>query len=299
MTIKDQMESTGVSVVLGSFNRKKFLQYTIESIRKELETASFPHEIIVVDGGSTDGTLTWLSKQKDILTIIQHNRGSWKGKEVVRRSWGYFMNRGFRAAQGKYVCMLSDDCLVIPGAIINGYHLFERRIAAGEKIGAVAFYWRNWPEQKNYWVGLTLGQKMFVNHGLYLNSALENVGYIDEDTFTFYHADGDLCLKMWQKGYTIIDSPESYIEHYSHANTTVRQTNVQQQKNDWNNYLNKWKRIFYHPDMDDAGGWIEKGYLDRFNTARNKFPLIDLHQLKKYGIRTFKKLFRKIKNGAG
>ena len=293
MTSKDQMGSNGVSVVLGSFNRKKFLKLAIESIRNELEPASFPYEIIVVDGGSTDGTLTWLMRQKDILTIIQHNRGIWKGKEVVRRSWGYFMNIGFRSAQGKYVCMLSDDCLVIPGAIVNGYQLFEKRIVAGEKIGAVAFYWRNWPEQENYWVGLTLGEKMFVNHGMYLNSALENIGYIDEETFTFYHADGDLCLKMWQKGYTIIDSPESYIEHYSHANTIIRQTNVQKQKNDWNNYLNKWKGTFYHPDIDDAGGWIEKEYHDCFNTARNKFPMIDLHQLKKRGIITFKKLFRK------
>ena len=30
-------------------------------------------EIIVIDGGSTDGTCDWLAKQRDILTIIQPN----------------------------------------------------------------------------------------------------------------------------------------------------------------------------------------------------------------------------------
>jgi len=54
--------------------------------------------------------------------------------------------------------------------------------ARGKRIGAVAFYWRTWPEQKDYWVGLTLGGRMFVNHGPYLRSALEAVGYAAAET---------------------------------------------------------------------------------------------------------------------
>ncbi len=68
-----------ISVVIGSYNRAKFLRLTIESLREELK--SLPYETIIVDGGSTDGTLKWLIKQKDIITIVQHNRGEWKGKE--------------------------------------------------------------------------------------------------------------------------------------------------------------------------------------------------------------------------
>jgi glycosyltransferase involved in cell wall biosynthesis len=57
-----------------------------------------PFEIIVVDGGSEDGTLEWLIRQKDIITIVQHNRGEFNGKPVKRKSWGYFMNPCFKAA---------------------------------------------------------------------------------------------------------------------------------------------------------------------------------------------------------
>lgn len=67
------MNKPVVNVVLGSYNRKRFLKLTIDSIRKELESCDFSHEIIVVDGGSTDGAIGWLSKQKDIVSIIQHN----------------------------------------------------------------------------------------------------------------------------------------------------------------------------------------------------------------------------------
>lgn len=252
-----------VSIVIGSYNRKRFLRLAIESVRAELERCRFHGEIIVVDGGSTDGSVAWLTKQKDIISIIQHNRGTWQGKLVECRSWGYFMNLGFKCAQGKYVCMLSDDCLVIPGAIENGIHLFEESLDKGEKTGAMAFYWRNWPSQENYWVGVTFGTRMFVNHGLYLREALEAVGYIDEDVYSFYHADGDLCLRMWEHGYTCMDSPESFIEHYSHANEVVRAENLSRQHLDWCHYEQVWEHLG-RPEKD----WIEISYKDPTNTAR-------------------------------
>ena len=259
------MKGKGVSIILGTYNRIRFLKLTIESVRRELD--NFSYEIIVVDGGSTDGTLKWLVKQKDIIVIVQHNRGEWRGREIERRSWGYFMNLGFKAAQGKYICMLSDDCLVVPGAVINGYNLFESEIKKGKKIGALAFYWRNWPEQEKYMVGLTLGNKMFVNHGMYLKEAIENVGFIDEKRYFFYHADGDLCLKLWEKEYECIAAPDSYIEHYSHANRKIRRSNMEKQKEDKSNYLNKWRNIYYDGTDETLGSWIEKNYSDESKTC--------------------------------
>ena len=247
-----------VSVVIGSYNRKRFLKLTIESVRKELSQATFPWEIIVVDGGSTDGTLVWLMKQKDIISIVQHNRGTWQGKPIERRSWGYFMNLGFKCAQGKYVCMLSDDCLVVPGAIVNGYSRFEEELNKGRKVGAVAFYWRNWPKQKKYWVGITFGSKMFVNHGMYLKSALESVGYIDEDTYFFYFADSDLCLRMAQADYDCIDSPKSFIEHFAHSGRKAVDGTL-----DAKRHSDRWEALG-KPESD----WRTRDYNDPHRTYR-------------------------------
>jgi glycosyltransferase involved in cell wall biosynthesis len=262
------MKNSVVSIVLGSYNRASFLPLTIASIHKEL--IDLRYEIIVVDGGSDDGSLEWLAQQKDIITIVQHNRGTWNNKPIERRSWGYFMNLGFKIAQGKYVCMLSDDCLVVPGAIVNGLKQFEKLLAAGRKIGALAFYWRDWSNKNtNYHVGCTLGGKMYVNHGLFLNKALKAVGYCDEETFFFYNGDGDLCLKMWQAGYECVDSPDSYIEHYPHANIDVRKTNYVRFNQDLKNYLKKWEGIYYDPRVHDVGRQIEKFYDDPYKTGEN------------------------------
>jgi len=233
-----------VSIVLGSYNRLRYLKLALATVRNEMADSGLTYEIIVVDGGSTDGSMAWLCKQKDIITIVQHNRGKWRGRSIERRSWGYFMNLGFKIAQGKHICMISDDCLVVPGAIRNGVAFLERELAAGKKIGGVAFYWRNWPELGDYWVGLTFGGKMILNHGLLLRNALQEIGFIDEDSYSFYHADGDLCLRLWKAGYEIVDCPQSFIEHHGDANTRVRQGNLERQHRDWLTYSSRWEPVF-------------------------------------------------------
>ena len=265
-----------VSVVLGTFERLDFLKLTIESLRTEL--ANVQSEIIVVDGGSADGTIEWLTAQKDIVTIVQHNRGEWAGKTIERRSWGYFMNLAFKSAAGKFVCMVSDDCVLVPGCITNGVQEFESKLAAGEKVGALAFFWRNWPEMKRYWVGVTFGRKLFVNHGLYLREALEKIGFIDEGRYFFYHADGDLSLRIWDAGYTIVPASNSYLEHYSHANTTVRASNFERQKKDWDAYVDRWTGKFHDPASDFKGDWIEADYADPTNTGEKFRPLMGIRR---------------------
>jgi glycosyltransferase involved in cell wall biosynthesis len=236
------MKAPLVSVVIGSYNRRNCLCLCIEAVRTELRDV--PSEIIVVDGGSTDGALEWLASQKDIVTIIQHNRGEWQGKPVERRPWSYFMNLGFRSASAEYICMLSDDSLIVPGAIVNGLELFQRCRAERKKVGALAFYFRDFPVRKRHSVAINLGS-LYVNHGLFLREAMAEVGYCDEE-YHFYFADTDLSLKIQHAGYEVLACERSFVEHYFDATPEIRAGNNDERKEqDRNRLIEKWKGIAY------------------------------------------------------
>ena len=257
-----------ISIVLGSYNRQPFLRRTLESVRQEL--VDFAHEIIVIDGGSDDGSLRWLSAQKDVVTIIQHNRGDWRGKPLERRSWGYFMNLGFKCAQGKYICMLSDDCLVIPGAIRHGYAEFEQLLTEGKNIGALAFYWRNWPEYARYFV-MRAGAQIFVNHGIYLKAALEAVNYLDETHYLFYCADADLCFRLARAGYLTVATDRSLIEHYSHANMPSRKSNKPVGERDFAQFKARWGEWLEHHAADEIFSFLESAQVPDDQVASEGF----------------------------
>lgn len=269
-----ELSDNGISVVLGSYNRKKFLIYTIQTIRDEFLHSYIPCEIIVIDGGSTDGTIPWLTKQKDIITIIQHNHGTWKKKVIPRRSWGYFINLGFKSAKGKFICMLSDDCLVIPGAIKNGYQFFNSNLIAGKKVGAVAFYWRDWPIMDNYAIHTHFGV-ININHGLFLKSALIDVNYADESTYSFYYGDVDLTYKLMNKGYEVLTCKSSFVEHFLHANLKTRVSNFKQSEQDKRNFIRKWNsknNVIGDIRWEEEESLITLQYQDSTHTIKFFYP---------------------------
>lgn len=284
-----------VSVVLGSYNRKKFLKLTIDSIRRELNDFALKGEIIVVDGGSGDGSAEWLIKQKDIISIIQNNHGTWNGAPVEKKNWGGFMNLGFKCAKGKYICMVSDDCLLVPGAVKNGIELIEEYSLKGEKIGGAAFYWRDVPGEAKYWVGGLFDKTYLINHGIFTSAALSEAGYIDENSFRFYFADADLCLRLNELGYNILLSEKSFIEHYSHANIKQRKNNAQSTETDQRAYLDRWeqKHMRVNPFYSKEKGLVY--FTDPQETYKEfrKAQLVNYHHLYANIKKRIKKIIRK------
>lgn len=87
-----------VSVIIPAYNAGRFLANTIGSTRRWLDDAALPHELIVVDDGSTDQTAaTAAACGPDIRVIrLQPNRG--KGAAVragmlaAKLDWALFMD---------------------------------------------------------------------------------------------------------------------------------------------------------------------------------------------------------------
>jgi glycosyltransferase involved in cell wall biosynthesis len=94
----------GVSIVTPSFNPGPFLRETIASVLDQ----DYPHvEYLVMDGGSTDGTLELLRGYGDRLRWLSEPDD---GQTVA-------INRGWRLTGGEIVAWLNADDTYRPGAV--------------------------------------------------------------------------------------------------------------------------------------------------------------------------------------
>ncbi len=90
-----------VSIIVPTFNDKKFVSDALNSIFAQSYT---DYEVIVVDGGSTDGTLEILKQYEGKITLFRQ-----KGRGVSQAK-----NEAIGRAKGEYITFLDADDLWYP-----------------------------------------------------------------------------------------------------------------------------------------------------------------------------------------
>jgi glycosyltransferase involved in cell wall biosynthesis len=90
-----------ISIVTPSLNQVKFLEKNILSVLNQ-NYDNFEH--IIVDGGSTDGSVEVLRKYKHLRWISEKDKGQ-----------AHAINKGFKLAQGDLIGWLNSDDTYMPG----------------------------------------------------------------------------------------------------------------------------------------------------------------------------------------
>lgn len=108
-----------VSIVTPSYNQARYLEAAIESVLSQ----DYPNlEYVVIDGGSTDGTL-------EILESYGSRLDRWVSEADEGQAEA--INKGFRMSSGDILAWLNSDDLYLPGAVASAVRAFEREPQAG------------------------------------------------------------------------------------------------------------------------------------------------------------------------
>ena len=215
------------SVIIVSFNTRDLLRVCLNSLDETAGELAF--EVIVVDNGSTDGSVEMVKEEFLEVNLIANK---------TNRGFGMANNQGIQIARGQYIVLLNTDTVVLPSALQKMLVFMDSQARIGAAGGllltengqvqpsigrfprileALQFHIgiRELPHQKAcYYERQHLNVEYVSGAFIVLRcTVLERVGLFDEQFF-FYAEEADLCLRIREAGFTIGYNPDARIIHY-------------------------------------------------------------------------------------
>lgn len=220
-----------LSVLLGTCDRLGQLRACLTSI---LEGTQVPVRVYVSDAGSTDGTVEYLREfaSPSVIPVFEERR---RGQAAA-------LNDILRQVGTPYVCWLSDDNLVVEGALDTAVSILE-----GEpRIGMVALKVRDIQGpfvDAPYIGGVSPIGILNVNQGLLRTSVMRDVGGFSE-AFRDYGIDPDLTAKVLLSGHDIVYTRAVAVRHarnWSSDRSSAEFTRIMERQRQ---YLNLYRRKY-------------------------------------------------------
>lgn len=216
-----QVDRPLVSIVLVTYNDIEWIQRALQAC---LDNTDACYELIVVDNGSTDGTVEFLTNKTSGARLLLNNRN---------HGFGVANNLGAAYAVGRHLLFLNSDAFVHPGwlpPLLATLEADETVAAAAPRLlnldgslqlagalltraGATVVYGDgDDPGQPQYGfarsVDFSAGACLLVRR-----AAFNEVGGFDPSFGLVYFEDADLCLALWQRGHRIVYEPRSTLTH--------------------------------------------------------------------------------------
>lgn len=224
------MQRPDLSVVIVSFNTLEVLRACLTALRTAADGLTI--EIIVVDNGSTDGSLDYLNEQGPGIRLIANH---------VNTGFAHANNRGLAVATAETLLLLNSDAFVTSEALRAALDTFQARPDVGligvrllnpdrslqAESGRFSSLWDDIATSLGFdqhrprptsitqagpadWVQ---GACMFVRR-----EALAGVGGLDT-TYFMYSEEVDWCRRFWQHGWQVWYLPDTPIVHIGGASS--------------------------------------------------------------------------------
>lgn len=213
------LEKDLVSIVIPAFNCLEYTRQCIDSIRRN---TVHPHEIIVVDNGSTDGSIEYLRSLNDIKLI---ENGENKGYPTA-------CNQGIEIADGAYILLLNNDIIVtkywlsrmfmgffadsdvgIIGPRSNDSAGYQQVSKPGyksiEELEDYTEMFKNKASRQFREVDFLSGFCMLIDR-----KVIDSVGLFDERFGIGNYEDQDFCRRAAESDFKMLVANEVYIHHY-------------------------------------------------------------------------------------
>ncbi|MFC6993633.1 glycosyltransferase family 2 protein [Haladaptatus sp. GCM10025707] len=224
-----QKSQPHVTISILNLNGKEMTKDCVKSIISLTNYENF--DIVIVDNGSSDGSVPEIKSEFPELEIIENetNEGFSKANNRV-------MVRSLER-QSDYTLLLNNDTQIIQeGWLAKLVEIGESRGDIGivgcrvlDPEGDVNFDGRYFPIQnlpliRNYeyniyqenetkefdfeFVDEVIGAVFLIKREL-----IENIGFLDEKYSPAYGEETDYCIRAWDAGYRVAYSPIAFVEH--------------------------------------------------------------------------------------
>lgn len=243
--------SDPVSIIIVTKDKPDLIKACIRSIDKYTD---YPHEIIIVDTGSTD------------TEVLEYYKEICDRCTIVYDKFNYSLNNNMAAKLAKYdyICFMNNDIVATPNwltemmkyaqqknvGIVGPKLLFTNDTIqhAGLMLGSGGlaghmhirrpknFFYTNYTKEVSGVTGACL---------LIRKSIFEEVDGFDPE-YMIEFQDVDLCLKVSRKEYIIIYTPYAVLYHYGSA--TRGEPSTIEMQNDRSLFATRWKNEILSPD---------------------------------------------------
>lgn len=205
------------SIIIPTFNGKELLKNCIYSIKRHTEE---PYEIIVVDNGSTDGTIDYCRQEQITFISLADNTG-----------FPAACNMGLKIASGDVLLLLNNDVMVSRNWLKNMLNCLYSRTDIGI-VGPLTNYasgrqqiempFTNLEQMASQLNEPDRGKWLQVDRivglcFLFKRELMEKIGLLDEWFSPGHYEDDDYCFRARNAGYRFMIAGDVFIFHHGSA----------------------------------------------------------------------------------